>query len=174
MGHRFWVPLHYVPHGRAIKLIWWWLCSSFPRPPIPQLHLPSESLSGLGVTEGRGGTPGTHPSTGTHFVEGNRRKTEGSCYPQVEGGARERGAPLGAYGPVDRCGREPLFGGEHQSAHKKIFNPPRKPSYTPSHPTDMCTFSPVKVAPSAPPTMAYPAYHPLQMPVVQNSYTNTV
>ena len=43
---------------------------------------------------------------------------------------------------------------------------------------DTCTVSPVKVAPSAsggaPPTMAPPAYHPYQMPMVQNSYTKAV
>ena len=61
---------------------------------------------------------------------------------------------------------------------KNVFTSPGKPSYTPSHPTDTCTVSPVKVAPSAsggaPPTMAPPAYHPYQMPMVQNSYTKAV
>ena len=32
---------------------------------------------------------------------------------------------------------------------KNVFTSPGKPSYTPSHPTDTCTVSPVKVAPSA-------------------------
>ena len=53
---------------------------------------------------------------------------------------------------------------------KNVFNSPGKPSYAPSHPTDTCTISAVKVAPSAsggaPPTMAPPAYHPYQMPTV--------
>ena len=61
---------------------------------------------------------------------------------------------------------------------KNVFTSPGKPLYTPSHPTDTCTVSPVKVAPSAsggaPPTMASPAYHPYQMPMVQNSYTKAV
>ena len=46
--------------------------------------------------------------------------------------------------------------------------------YTPSHPTDGCTVSPVKVSRSAPPTMAPPAYQSYQMPMVQNSYTKVV
>ena len=61
---------------------------------------------------------------------------------------------------------------------KNVFTSPWKLSYTPSHPTDTCTVSTVKVAPSAsggaPPTMAPPAYHPYQMPMVQNSYTKAV
>ena len=64
---------------------------------------------------------------------------------------------------------------------KNVFTSPGKPLYTPSHPTDTCTVSPVKVAPSAPsasggapPTMAPPTYHPYQMPMVQNSYTKAV
>ena len=61
---------------------------------------------------------------------------------------------------------------------KNVFTSHGKPSYTPSHPTDTCTVSSVKVAPSAsggaPPTMAPPAYHPYQMPMVQNSYTKAV
>ena len=61
---------------------------------------------------------------------------------------------------------------------KNVFTSPGKPSYTPSHPTDTCTVSPVAVAPSAsggaPRTMAPPAYHPYQMPMVQNSYTKAV
>ena len=59
-----------------------------------------------------------------------------------------------------------------------FFTSPVKPSYTPSHPTDTCTVSPVKVAPSAsggaPPTIAPPAYHPYPMPMVQNSYIKAV
>ena len=61
---------------------------------------------------------------------------------------------------------------------KNVFTSSAKPSYTPSDPTDTCTVSPVKVAPSAsrgaPPTMAPPVYHPYQMPMVQNSYTKAV
>ena len=57
---------------------------------------------------------------------------------------------------------------------KNVFTSPGKPSYTPSDPTDTCTVSQVRVAPSAPPTMAPPAYHPYQMPVVQNRYTKAV
>ena len=61
---------------------------------------------------------------------------------------------------------------------KNVFTSPGKPSYTPSHPTDTCTVSPMKDAPSAsgdaPPTMAPPAYRPYQMPMVQNSYTKAV
>ena len=61
---------------------------------------------------------------------------------------------------------------------KNVFISPGKPLYTPSHPTDTCTVSPVKVAPSAsgaaPPTMAPPAFHPYQLPMVQNSYTKAV
>ena len=61
---------------------------------------------------------------------------------------------------------------------KIVFTSAGKPSYRPSHPTDTCTVSPVKVAPSAsggaPSTMAPPAYHPYQMPLVQNSYTKAV
>ena len=61
---------------------------------------------------------------------------------------------------------------------KNVSTCPGKPSYTPSHPTDTCTVSPVKVAPSAsggaPPTMDRPAYNPSQMPIVQNSYTKAV
>ena len=55
-----------------------------------------------------------------------------------------------------------------------LFTSPGKPSYTPSHPTDMCTVSPVTVAPSAPPNMAPPAYHRYQMHMVHNSYTKAV
>ena len=54
---------------------------------------------------------------------------------------------------------------------EKLFTSRGKPSYTPSHRTDTCTVTPVKVAPSesggAPPTMAPPAYHQYQMPMVQ-------
>ena len=61
---------------------------------------------------------------------------------------------------------------------KNVFTSPGKPPYTPSHPTDTCTVFQVKVAPTAsggaPPTMAPPAYHPYQMPMVQNSYTKAV
>ena len=61
---------------------------------------------------------------------------------------------------------------------KNVVTSPGKPSYTPSHPTDTCTVSPVKVAPSAsggvPRTTAPPAYHPYQMPMVQKSYTIAV
>ena len=61
---------------------------------------------------------------------------------------------------------------------KSVSTSPGKLSYTPSHPTDTCTVSPVKVAPSAsggaPSTMAPPAYHLYQMPLVQNSYTKGV
>ena len=74
-------------HGRAIRSIRGWLCPSFLSPPIPRLHLPSERLSGFGVAEGGGGTPRTPPSPRTYFVEGSRRKAEGTCYPRVEGGA---------------------------------------------------------------------------------------
>ena len=49
-----------------------------------------------------------------------------------------------------------------------------KPSYTPSHPTYPCTVSRVKVAPSAPRTMASSAYKLYQMPMVQNSYTKAM
>ena len=61
---------------------------------------------------------------------------------------------------------------------ENVFTSPGQPYYTPSHPTDTCTVSPVKVAPSAsggaPPTMSPPAYHPYQMTMVQNSYTKAV
>ena len=61
---------------------------------------------------------------------------------------------------------------------KNVSTSPGKPLYTPSHPTDTCTVSPVKVAPSAsegaPSTMAPSAYHPYQMPMVQKSYTKAV
>ena len=61
---------------------------------------------------------------------------------------------------------------------KNVFTSPGKPSYTLPHPTDTCTVSPVKVAPSASgdalPTMAPRAYHPYQMPMVQNSYTKAM
>ena len=61
---------------------------------------------------------------------------------------------------------------------KNVFTSPRKPSYTISHPTDTFIVSPVRVAPNvsggAPPTMAAPAYHPYQMPMVQNGYTQAV
>ena len=57
---------------------------------------------------------------------------------------------------------------------KNIFTFPGRPSFTPPHPTDTCTVSPVKVAPGAPPTTAFPAYHSYQMPMVQNSYTKAV
>ena len=64
------------------------------------------------------------------------------------------------------------------SLRKNVSTSSGKPSYTPSHPTDTCTVSPVKVAPSASggaaPTMAPPAYHPYQMPMVQNNYTKAV
>ena len=61
--------------------------SSFLQPPISQLHLQSKRLSGLGLVKEGGGTPRTHPSPGTHLVDGNGRKTEGTCNPCVEGGA---------------------------------------------------------------------------------------
>ena len=61
---------------------------------------------------------------------------------------------------------------------KNVFTSPGKPWYTPSDPTDTRTVSPVKVAPSAsggaPPTMAPPAYHPYQVPMVQKRYTKAV
>ena len=68
--------------------------------------------------------------------------------------------------------------GNNNPLTKNVFTSPEKPSYTPSHPKDTCTVSQVKVAPSAsggaPPTMAPPAYHPYQMPMVQNGYTEAV
>ena len=52
---------------------------------------------------------------------------------------------------------------------KNVFTSPGKPSYMPSHPTDTCTFSPVKVAPSAsggaPQTLGSPC-----LPPVPNTY----
>ena len=45
----------------------------------------------------------------------------------------------------------------------------------PSHRIDTCMVSLMKVTPTgAPPTMAPSAYHPCQMPMVQNSYTKAV
>ena len=57
---------------------------------------------------------------------------------------------------------------------KTVFTSPGRLSYTPSHLTDTCTVSPVKVGPGAPPNIASPAYHPYKMPMVQNSYTKAV
>ena len=41
----------------------------------------------LGWPEGGGRTPRTPPHPRTYFVEGNRRKAEGTCYSRVEGDA---------------------------------------------------------------------------------------
>ena len=59
-------------------------------------------------------------------MEGNRQKTERTCYPRVESGAQERGIALRACGPMDRCRGELLFVGEQQSPHKKCFHFPRE------------------------------------------------
>ena len=64
--------------------------------------------------------------------------------------------------------------GNINSLKKNNFTSPRRRSYAPSHSTDTCTVSPVKVAPCAPPTMAPPACHLYKMPMVQNSYTKAV
>ena len=73
-------------------------------------------------------------------------------------GVEEDSSPLGNTNPLE----------------KNDFTSPGRPSYTPSHPTITFTVCPVKVAPRAPPTMALSAYHPYQMPMVQNSYTKAV
>ena len=57
---------------------------------------------------------------------------------------------------------------------RNVFTPPGRPSCKPSHPTDTCMVASVKVAPGATSTMAPPAYHPYQMPMVHNCYTKAV
>ena len=79
--------LTYGAHGRIIWFIRWWLRPFFLRPPIPRLHLPSKRLSRFWVAEGGGGTSRPPSSPGTYFVQGNRRKAEGTCYPRLGGGA---------------------------------------------------------------------------------------
>ena len=51
---------------------------------------------------------------------------------------------------------------------KNVFTSPGKPSYTPSHPTDTCTVSPVKVAPSA--SGGAPRHGSPRLPPVLNAY----
>ena len=92
----------------------------------------------------------------------------------MEGGASEQGIPLGAYGPVDRCGGELLFFGEHPSPHEKCFHFPRGTfvhafsSY--EHVYSFSSGGRTKCTPNH----GCPAYHLYQIPMVQNTYTKAV
>ena len=55
---------------------------------------------------------------------GTSGKQKGPAVFEWKGGTEERRIPLGAYGPVDRCGGELLFIGKHQSPDKKCFHFP--------------------------------------------------
>ena len=109
---------------------------------------------------------------------GNGEKQKEPAIPEGRAAPEGEQHPTEPTAPWTRVEENTSSSGNINPLMKKVFTSPGKPSYTPSHPTDTCTFSPVKVAPSAsggaPPTMARPAYHPYQMPMVQNSYTKAV
>ena len=102
-------------------------------------------------------------------MEGNRRKAEGTCYPEW------RAAPQGEEYPSEPTA--PWTGAEENSSSlgnmnpltKNVFTSPGSPSYTPSLRTDTCTVSPVKVAPSASGGAA-PTMPPPRLPPIPNAY----
>ena len=109
---------------------------------------------------------------------GTAEKQKEPAIPEWRAAPKGEGHPTEPTAPWANAEENTSSSGNMNPLTKNGFTSPGKPSYTPSHPTDTCTVSPVKVAPSAsggaPPTMAPPAYHPYQVPMVQNSYTKAV
>ena len=132
------------------------------------------------IRGGRGGRgiPQKPPLPRTYFVERNRRKAERTCYPQWRAALKGEEHPTEPTALWTSAEENTCSLGNINPLTKNVFTSPGKPWYLPSHSTDTCTVSPVKLAPSASggaaPTMPPPAYHPFQMPMVQNSYTKAV
>ena len=137
-----------------------------PLPPSCHCHPPSTELSLLLHFGRETAMPKKHP----HHHEPTSRR--GTAEKQKEPAIPEwRAAPNGERYPSEPTA--PWTGTEENSSSfrninpltKNVFTSPGKPSCTPSHPTDTCTVSPVKVAPrasgAAPPTMAPPRLSPV-------------
>ena len=97
---------------------------------------------------------------------------------------KRRAAPKGEEYPSEHTA--PWTGADEYSSSlgninpltRNVFTSPGKPLFTPSHPTETCTFPPVKVAQSAsggaPSSMAPQTNNSYRMRMVQNSYTKAV
>ena len=161
-------------HGRAIQFIQWWLCSTFLLQPIPRLHLSSECLSDLGWPRGE-----EEHQEHTYHQEptswrGTAKKRKEPAIPELRAVPKREKDPLEPTAASTGAEENASSLRNINPLKKIVFTSPRRLLYTPSHPTDTCTVSPIKVAPGAPPTMAHLAYHPYQMPMVQNSWPKAV
>ena len=95
---------------------------------------------------------------------GTAEKQKEPAIPELRAAPKGEENPTEPTAPWANAKENPSSFGNINPPTKNVFTSPGKPSYTPSHPTDTCTVSPVKVSLSAsggaPPTMTPPAYHP--------------